>query len=576
VTPRLADPDAAIALAGGAALGAAAGFAKGSGRRPALAALAAVLGLLMGRLPEPTFFLLVPVLAAGAFWPFGEPPAPRAVPRSAVVAVFLLGASVFFLQSARRHWAFGSGGKDLGLFYQTHWLIAHGLVPYNTVMGMHSLADHMTFVDFLVAPLMRLHDSATTLLLVQATAVASAVFPLFGLGRRLLGRETWGLVLGGLWLLAPDVHSGVLFDYNETPLGSAALLWTAWALVCRGPVAVLVTSLLACSAKTNFPLYVAVLAAVLGLRGVSWRRATAVTALGLGIFALELIVLIPMFREEGFRHWEFEEIADEPREIVRFMAAHPIRTTEVLLNHPQKRRALLQPLATTGYLGMADPVVLLMQLPNWGERFLSTHRTRWWGYYYGMPALATALVGLAFGWARLLRAGRASARSPHYLLSCALLVGLLPPYRTHDGDPRSMLYTLRRPYASQGEDVRTQRDAVRFIGRDPRLRVAAQHHLLPHLAGRPFIVMLDRAAEADLVAIQLNGGTWPEGRPAWRRRVHGLWATGQFHVAFCEGQTVVLARGAGDGVPCPAWDALMAAPLPAEPAEPQPQEVGGS
>ncbi|HEY3121262.1 MAG TPA: DUF2079 domain-containing protein, partial [Vicinamibacteria bacterium] len=482
-----------------------------------------------------------------------------------------------FLQSAGRHWAFGSGGKDLGLFYQTHWLIAHGLVPFNTVMGMHALADHMTFVDFLVAPLLRVHDSATTLLFVQATCVASAVFPLFGLGRRLLGRDRWALTLAWLWLLAPDVHSGVLFDYNQTPLGSAALLWTAWALVCRGPVAILLTSLLACSAKTNFPLYVAVIAVVLGLRVISWRRAGAVTALAVGIFVIELTVLVPIFREGGFRHWEFEEIGDRPAEIFRFMAAHPVRTAAVLLNHQQKRRALLQPLATTGYLGAAEPLSLLMQVPNWGERFLSTHRTRWWGYYYGMPAMATALVGLALGWARLLRAGRAGPRSPHYLVACALLVGLLPPYKTHDGDPRSMLYTRRRPYASPPEDVRTQRDAVRFIGRDPRLRVAAQHHLLPHLAGRPFIVMLDRAAEADLVALQLDGGTWPEGRPAWRRRVQQLWTTGAYHVAFCEGQTVVLDRRRGDGVPCPAWQALMESPLPpAEQSQPELQEVGGS
>jgi len=562
----------------GALVGAAIGLTAGTSRHPALAALAAALGLLMSRFPEPTFFLLVPALAAGAFWPFDPPPEPRPTPRWAVPATFLFAAAVFFLQSAGRHWTFGSGGKDLGLMYQTHWLIAHGLVPYNTVMDMHALADHMTFVDFLVAPLLRLHDSATTLLFVQATGVASAVFPLFGLGRRLLGRDRWALTLAWLWLLSPDVHSGVMFDYNQTPLGSTALLWTAWALVCRGPVAILLASLLACSAKTNLCLYVAAIAVVLGLRAaVSWRRAAAVAALALAIFVLELTVLFPMFREGGFRHWEFEEIGDQPAEIFRFMAAHPVRTAKVLLNHQQKRRALLQPLAATGYLGAAEPLSLLMQIPNWGERFLSTHRTRWWGYYYGMPAVATALVGLALGWARLVRAGRAGPRSPHYLVACALLVGLLPPYKSHDGDPRSMLYTRRRPYASPPEDVHTQRDAVRYIGRDPRLRVAAQHHLLPHLAGRPFIVMLDRAGEADVVALQLDGGTWPEGRPAWRRRVQELWATGAYHVAFCEGQTVVLDRRPGEGVPCPAWQALMEAPLPpADQSQPELQEVGGA
>ena len=98
-----------------------------------------------------------------------------------------------------------------------------------------------------------------------------------------------------------------------------------------------------------------------------------------------------------------------------------------------------------------------------------------------------------------------------------------------------------------------------FIGKDPRLKVAAQFHLLPHLAGRPAIFMLDRAAEADVVALQLNGGTWPDGRPSWKRRVREIAGSGAFGVAFCEGHSVVLRRGA-PGVPCPAWEALLAAP----------------
>jgi uncharacterized membrane protein len=540
---------------------------------PALAAVAAGAGALMGTLPEPTFFLLVALVAAAVAWPIGPAdPEERPVPPWAVPATFALAAAVFFVQSANRHWAFASGSKDLGLFYQTYWLIAHGQPLMNTVMGMHVLADHMTFVDWLFAPLLRLHDDAVTLLLVQAVGVASAVFPLYGLGLRLLGRARWAYTLSWLWLLAPDVHMGVMFDYNQSPLGSAGLLWTAWALVCRGPAAVLVTALFTCFCKGNFCIYVAILALGLAIRVVPWRRAAAVAALAAVIFLTEMLVLSPWFREGGFRHWEFEELGDRPAEIFTRMVTRPDRTAALLVDQPQKRRALLQPLLATGYVGLADPVSLFFQLPNWGERFLSTHRTRWWGYYYGMPAVATALLGLALGWRRLHAAGRAGHRLPWYLVSCALLTGLVPPYKTQDGDRRSMLYTLRRPYAAAPEDVATQRAAVRFIGRDPRLKVAAQYHLLPHLAGRPQVFMLDRAGEADVVALQLNGGTWPEGRPAWRRRVQDLWATGGFHVAFCQGRTVVLFRGAGDSVPCPAWDALIAdrREPPPEIAEPEP------
>jgi hypothetical protein len=373
------------------------------------------------------------------------------------------------------------------------------------------------------------------------------------------------LALPVLWLLAPDVHSGVLFDYNPTALGASALLWAAWALACRGWWAALAAALLACGIKENFCLYVAVMALVMmAARLVSWRRATAVAAVALGIFAVEMALLFPRFREGGFRHWEFTDLGDRPGEIARALAARPDQAAVLLVDHPRKRRSLLQPLAATGHLALADPLSLALQVPNWGERLLSSRHTRWWGYYYGMPAAATALVGLLMGWMRLQRAGRAGPRLPAYLVGSALLVGLVPPYRTHDGDYRSMMYTVDRPYASAPADIVTQRAAVAFIGRDPRVKVAAQHHLIPHLAGRPFIVGLDRALEADVVALQLNGGTWPQGRPGWRRHVRALWATGGFHVAFCQGQTVVLRRGPGGGPACAPWERLVSPSRPEE------------
>src|SRR5687768_18411582 len=79
---------------------------------------------------------------------------------------------------------------------------------------------------------------------------------------------------------------------------------------------------------------------------------------------------------------------------------------------------------------------------------------------------------------------------------------------------------------------------------------------LPHLAGRRTILMLDRAAEAEMVVLQLEGATWPDGRPTWRRRVLELWRTGAFGVAFCEGRSVVLRRGAAS-VPCASWETWL-------------------
>jgi len=148
-----------------------------------------------------------------------------------------------------------------------------------------------------------------------------------------------------------------------------------------------------------------------------------------------------------------------------------------------------------------------------------------------------------------------------YLAGCALVTGLLPPYSTPSLREHrvrgSELYLARVPYAMTPEDVRSADAAVRFIGRNPYLAVAAQDRLLPHLAGRRTILMLDRALEAEVIALQLNGATWPDGRPTWRRRVHAIAATGAYGVAFCAGQTVVLRRGISS-VPCPSWESFLA------------------
>jgi len=526
--------------------------------RPWVAVLTAVAGVALLRSVELAFFLLVPLVAAalaGALVPTANETRP--IPRWSAPLLFVAAAAVFFVQSANRHWQFASGSMDLGLFVQQHWLLSQGLVPFNTVMGMHMLADHMDWIDVLVAPLLRLGPGPEMLLLVQSLVVASAVFPLVALGRRLAGEHA-GLAAAAAFVLAPDVHMGVMFDYNPSTLGSALLLWAAAAIVLRGPVAAFGFSLLACAAKENFTLYVAILGLSLSLmRLVSWRRGLGIAMLALSIFALQITVLFPRYRVGGFRHWEFEELGETPKEIAVSVASHPLRTAELLVENADKRRGLLLPLLGTGYLGVAQPATLLLLLPNWGERFLSTHRTRWWGYYYGMPAVALACLGMLVGWRRLTRAGANGERLPVYVLGCVLLAGLFPPYRTPNGNSRSDLFFLRQPNASSPVDQRTEQALVHYVGSDPELKVAAQYNLLAHLAERRFIVTLEHAEEAEVVAVQLDGGTYPMGRPAWKRLLWDLDARGHYYVAFCEGDSVALRRGPGTAVPCPSWDALI-------------------
>ena len=261
----------------------------------------------------------------------------------------------------------------------------------------------------------------------QALAVASAVFPLFWMGRHLLESSRAGVAAALVWLLAPDVHLGLMFDYNPTLLGASGLLWTAWALFCSRLGVALPIALLTCLSKENTCLYVVVLGGVAALRGVPRRRALGVAAVAVALFVIEMTVLFPRFRSGGFRHWEFEELGDTPAETAAAAVTRPHAAVDLLMNHPQKRRALLQPLAASGFLGARRPAVARAAAPQLGR---------------ALPLDAPhALVGLPLRRAgRGHRADRAGAR-----LAAAAGGG---PRRAGPAALRRRLRAARRPAAA--------------------------------------------------------------------------------------------------------------------------------
>jgi hypothetical protein len=80
-------------------------------RHPWAALLAAAAGLLMGWLPEPTCFLLVPCWPPGPSLRTHQQAAPNGPGAAESRAVIFLAAGFFFVQSANRYWGFGAGSR---------------------------------------------------------------------------------------------------------------------------------------------------------------------------------------------------------------------------------------------------------------------------------------------------------------------------------------------------------------------------------------------------------------------------------------------------------------------------------
>lgn len=467
---------------------------------------------------------------------------------------------VIFAQSFRRHYWFGTGGKDLGLFHQTVWLMSRFETPHNTVMGMHAFADHMEFVDLAAVPLQWLWPSAGALLLFQALLVGSAVVPVYRLACARLGSEAAAWSIAAVFVFAIDTQNAVMFDWNPTTCGAALIPWAAWTFDRPRvwPFA-LVTAALALS-KENLVLYALGLCLVLALdreRPERRRRAVVAVALLLSLFVIEMTVLFPAFRPEGFRHMRFEGLGRGPVEIAGAVLESPYRAFSLLFTPGRKIDGLLAPLSTVGFLCLLAPRWLLALLPVVLERFWSTHANRWWGYHYGIGASVVTTLAAIDGLARLRKwlGARPSVRAwlwPVTLLSVLASCLLVSGAGRFGTGP---LWVWRQPYFTSEQDRADAVAALEVIPGDAS--VAAQNHLLPHLSARREIFEIRRPIEVEYVALDFVQSAWPFGEEYPKSLAQELLAWG-YGVVACEGNAIVMRRSA-ESIPCPAVDEISSA-----------------
>jgi uncharacterized membrane protein len=89
-------------------------------------------------------------------------------------------AALWAFSSCRRHWNFGSGAADLGIFTNAIWHWSEGFPYISSVKdGMNLLADHQSYIFLLFGPLYRLLPHPETLLIAQAIALSFGALTLY-------------------------------------------------------------------------------------------------------------------------------------------------------------------------------------------------------------------------------------------------------------------------------------------------------------------------------------------------------------------------------------------------------------
>ncbi|MEE8410548.1 MAG: DUF2079 domain-containing protein [Myxococcota bacterium] len=479
-------------------------------------------------------------------------------------ALALAGVLIFFVQSYRRHLWFGSGGKDLGLFHQSVWLLSRLETPNNTVMGMHAFADHMEIIDVAAAPLQWLWPSAGALLLFQAVIVGLGAVPVFELASRKLESRGAGLALAVVYLSCLDMQNAVMFDWNPTTCGAGLIPWVVWFFERRRAVAFGVALAALALTKENLVLYG--LGLCLTLAVGSRRRLPLAAAAVLAVwFAVEMKFLFPIFRGDGFRHLRYEALGDSAGEIVVNAVASPYRSFALLFTPGGKINGLLAPFASVAFACWLAPRWAFAFAPALLERFWSSHSNRWWGHHYGAGIGVVAVLAAIDGLARF----KKLVRGPHAreLMGVAIIAVLLSSLAlsTWGRSGYGPLWWWRHPYYTTAQD---RIDANAIIDQIPaEASVAAQNHLMPHLSARREIYQINRPIRAEYVALDLVQSAWPYQRHYARDLGRELLGSG-YGIIACQGAAILMRRG-DDSIECPALGLNdKAVPQPTAPMAP--------
>lgn len=216
-------------------------------------------------------------------------PSIRKSPLAAGVTA-LLAIGFFLLVSAwtvGRVRSFSTPTYDFGIFSQMFHSMRTTGVPITTVErdgALSHFAVHVSPIYYLLLPFYMIVPKPETLQVLQAAVLASAVIPLYLIAKRHGLRPFTRTCLCLLLLLYPAFSGGTSYDIHENAFLTPLILWLFYGIDRKSIPLTALFALLTMMVKEDAPVYVAVIALWLLLRGLlrknaKWERRIGITLL---------------------------------------------------------------------------------------------------------------------------------------------------------------------------------------------------------------------------------------------------------------------------------------------------------
>ena len=399
------------------------------------------------------------------------------------------------VHTIHHHWSLGTAAFDLGIHDNVVWNTLHGRFFESAIEaeGNH-LGVHTSFVLLLVVPFYALAPRAETLLVIQSMVLGLAAWPLFLLGRRLLGGAASGAVLALLWLLHPGVHGAAFYDFHALSFAPLFLFAAVAALAAERPWWAALWLLLLLSVKEDMSLLVVLLGGAALLAG---RRRSGLLLAATGVVAYLVLqrTVIPHFAGAGHSYtWYYADLippGSGPAALLATLTVDPLYVLRYALS-PERAlylAQLLAPFAWLPLLGLEGWVLTSYGLAT--SLLASRPPLHQLGFQYPLVTVAPAAVALALVAARRPPAWRRRGLAAALALAALLCwqYGMLGPRHDFHGGFTTVDFDYD---ATDRERHREVRELVALI--PPDASVTASEALVPHVADRRLVETVRYAA----------------------------------------------------------------------------------
>ncbi len=422
------------------------------------------------------------------------------------VKIMIAGAAVlFFLFSASvtvcRYLSYGSSTFDLGIFAQMfHYMKTTGL-PLTTCERdtlLSHFAVHISPIWYLMLPFYAIFPSPVTLQVLQSLVLASAVIPLYLLGKNLGLSRRAVLIICVCFCLFPALSGGQFYDVHENCFLTPLLLWMLYFFEKQKLLPMWGFAALTVLVKEDAAIYVAAVALYM-LCGRKQYKQGGGLLLASVVWFFAATALLTRFGDGAMTGSRFGPYLMDGETgmlaVVKNVFLNPGHLFFEIFRK-EKIKFLLQMLLPLGFLPLFGkkisrlilfiPLLLVNIMPDWPYQY-----SIFFQYVFGNIALLFYLSMLNL---RDLSGERRRFMLP-LVTAFTLLLAVSQLSRYTDDIPR---------YIEKRESYQTVTEALEEIPDDAS--VSAHGFYLPHLSRREVLYDLSSDLPAEYIVIDLRPG----------------------------------------------------------------------